>query len=159
MMRSHCWIQRGSVLVAPKPTNWGDNLTMIGALRKRGWVTMSTYRGAINRERFVCWVQRRLIRHLRRGDVVVMDNAQAHHAPQVRVILQRHGIELEYLPPYSPDLNPIEPGWALVKKHIKRHAPRTRDALVRVAHQGRRRVDHTHCAGWFTHAGYRGPLK
>jgi transposase len=154
MARSHCWALRGTELIEPRPMNWGDNLTMIGALRKKGWITMSTLDGAMNRDRFARWVRHRLMPRLSRGDVVVLDNAQAHHDPRVRPMLRNRGIGLEYLPPYSPDLNPIEPGWALVKKHIKRHAPRTRDNLVRIAHAGRRRVLPNHCAGWFAHAGY-----
>jgi transposase len=134
--------------------NWGTNLTMIGAIRLRGLVTMGTMFKTMNGDRFVGWVSRRLVPNLYRGDVVVMDNARAHHDPRVRPIIERCGARLLYLPPYSPDLNPIEPAWALIKKEIKRNAPRTPIALRRVAHNARRKVHAAHCLGWFEHAGY-----
>ena len=134
--------------------NWGTNLTMIGAMRLSGWITMSTFFQTAKRERFVGWVACSLIPKLAPGDIVVMDNAQAHHDPRVRSLIEKAGARLEYLPPYSPDFNPIEPGWALVKKCIKTHAPRDRLALRRAAHRGRYKVRPRHCAGWFRHAGW-----
>ncbi len=154
MSRSHAWITKGAELIEPRPMNWGDNLTMVGALRKSGWVCLGTQKGAMNRKGFNEWVETRLVPQLAKGDVVILDNAQAHKAPELPIILKKHKMSLEFLPPYSPDFNPIEPGWALVKKHIKRHAPRTHVALRRVAHAGRKRVSAGHCAKWFSHAGY-----
>ena len=108
----------------------------------------------MNRKSFNRWVEKRLIPKLKPGDVIVLDNAQAHRDPTLPKILRSHRMRLEFLPPYSPDLNPIEPGWALVKKHIKRHAPRTHSALRKVAHAGRRQITEGHCAQWFSHSGY-----
>jgi len=155
MTRSHAWLARGEELVEPRPANWGINLTMIGAMRLDGWLTMSTFFKTANRERFVRWIRRRLAPKLRPGDIVVMDNAQAHHDLRVRTTIEARGAELEYLPPYSPDLNPIEPGWALTKQFIKRIAPRSAHTLRRTAHLGRRQVLPRHCEGWFHRAGYR----
>lgn len=155
MGRSHAWIRRGQELIDPRPMNWGNNLTMIGALRRRGWITLGTMFKSANRERFVAWVRRRLLPKLKRGDVVVLDNATAHHDARVRSLVESVGATVLYLPPYSPDFNPIEPGWGLVKKQIRAGAPRTKVALRRVAHLARRRVTPRHCEGWFHHAGYR----
>jgi transposase len=91
---------------------------------------------------------------LKRGDVVVMDNATAHHDPRVRSVLAAAGVRLLYLPPYSPDFNPIEPAWAIVKKHIRACAPRIAAALRRVARRARFRVRRDHIRAWFGHAGY-----
>jgi transposase len=154
MTRSHAWITRGAELVEPRPMNWGDNLTMVGALRKSGWASLGTKKGAMKRGDFNRWVSKRLIPTLKPGDVVILDNAQAHKDPKLPTILRTHRMKLEFLPPYSPDLNPIEPGWSLVKKHIKRHSPRTHSALRRVAHAGRRRITAGHCTQWFAHSGY-----
>jgi transposase len=154
MMRSHAWIRRGDELVEPRPANWGINLTMIGAVRLDGWLTLSTFFKTANRERFVRWIRRRLVPKLRAGDIVVMDNAQAHHDLRVRTAIEACGAELEYLPPYSPDLNPIEPAWALTKQYIKKMAPRAPHTLRRAAHAGRRQVQERHCRGWFQRAGY-----
>ncbi len=134
--------------------NWGDNLTMIGAIRREQWVTLSTKWRAVNTDRFTEWVRRRLALCLRPGDVVVLDNLKAHKAPAVRALIEQRGATLRYLPPYSPDFNPIEAAWGLVKKRIRTHAPRTAVALRRVARAARHVVRPDHCRQWFAHAGY-----
>jgi transposase len=154
MGRSHAWLPRGAVLVEARPMNWGDNLTMVGAMRADKWLTLATSWGAMNRPRFVRWVSRYLVRQLRRGDVVVMDNLPAHKARQVRELIERAGAIVRFLPPYSHDFNPIEAGWALIKKRIRAVAPRTAVTLRRTAQRARRVVRPRHCQNWFAHAGY-----
>jgi transposase len=95
--------------------NWGTNLTMVGAVRIHGWVTLSTMFKTANGDRFVRWIRRRLAPKLRAGDVVILDNAKAHHDARIGPIVEATGARVEYLPPYSPDLNPIEPAWSIVK--------------------------------------------
>lgn len=156
MGRDYAWIQRGQELHDPRPMNWGTkSLTMIGALRATGWVALGTLWGAANGESFAQWVKDRLCPKLRRGDIVIMDNAQIHRGHLVRELIESVGAQLKLLPPYSPDLNPIESGWALLKSHIRKHAPRIPDALRRVAQRARYLVNPHHCAGWVAHAGYR----
>lgn len=133
----------------------GDNLTLVGAIRVDRWLTLATSWGAMNRVRFVAWVGRHLVRHLRRGDVVVMDNLAAHKTPRVRELIEQAGATLRFLPPYSHDLNPIEPGWGLMKKRIRAVAPRTGATLRRTAQRARRVVQRRHCQNWFAHAGYQ----
>jgi len=155
MGRSHAWMLRGEELVEPRPRNWGDNLTMIGAMRLTGWVTMGTFWRAANRQRFVDWVRRRLAPKLCRGDVVVLDNLGAHQDPRVGEIIAARGASLRALPPYGHDLNPIEPGWALIKKRIRAAAPRSGPALRRTAQHACHAIRPRHCRNWFAHAGYR----
>jgi transposase len=155
MGRSHAWLPRGHILVEPRPMNWGDNLTMVGAIRIDRWLTLGTYWGAINRQRFVAWVRRRLVPRLRRHDIVVLDNLPAHKAREVETLVVRAGASLKYLPPYSHDLNPIEPGWALFKKRIRTVAPRTGTALRRTVQRARSVIRPRHCRNWFAHAGYQ----
>lgn len=154
MGRSHAWVQRGTEYVEARPMNWGDNLTMIGALRRNGWVTLSTKWRAVNSDTFRAWVRSRLRPRLRPGDVVVLDNLKAHKQPAVRRLIEQRGATVRYLPPYSHDLNPIEPAWALVKKRIRTHAPRHATALRRVARAARHVVRPDHCHNWFAHVGY-----
>lgn len=154
MGRSHAWVQRGEEYVEARPMNWGDNLTLVGAVRRRGWVTLSTKWCAMTKVRFIEWVRRGLAPRLRRGDVVLLDNLAAHKAPEVRFFIEQRGATLRYLPPYSHDFNPIEPAWALVKKRIRSHAPRTACALRRVARAARHVVTPYHCRQFFAHAGY-----
>ena len=154
MGRSHVWVRRGEEYVEPRPMNWGENLTLIGALRQDGWLTLRTKWRAVNTESFLYWVRRGLAPRLRRGDIVLLDNLKAHKAPAVRTIIERRGATVKLLPPYSPDFNPIEPAWALIKKYIRTYAPRTRDALRRVASAARYVVRPHHCRQYFAHAGY-----
>jgi transposase len=95
-----------------------------------------------------------LVRHLRQGDVVILDNLPAHKARQVRDLIEQAGATLRFLPPYSHDFNPIEAAWALIKKRIRAVAPRTAPTLRRTAQRARRVVRPRHCQNWFAHAGY-----
>jgi transposase len=155
MSRSHAWIRRGEELIDPRPMNWGTSLTMIGAMRLSGWITMRTIFKTANADRFVRWVRECLVPKLKFGDVIILDNAKPHHDRRVVELIERAHARVEYLPPYSPDFNPIESGWALTKQHIKAVAPRDRTVLRKTAHAGRRRVRPHHCRAWFAHAGYR----
>ena len=154
MSRSHAWVLRGEVVVDPRPMNWGNNLTMIGAMRADRWLTMGTDWQSANAERFVTWVERRLVPKLRVGDIVVMDNLGAHKDARVRDLIERCGASLQFLPPYSYDLNPIESAWGLIKKRIRTVAPRTGSALRRTARWAWRVIRPPHCQSWFAHAGY-----
>ncbi len=155
MGRSHAWLLRGTELIDPRPRNWGDNLTLVGALRLEGWVTLATAWGAMTTPRFIGWVRRYLVSRLRPGDVVLLDNLAAHKAPAVRRLIEAVGATLRFLPPYSCDFNPIESAWALVKKRIRAVAPRTGHALRTTAQRARSVVRPRHCHNWFAHAGYQ----
>jgi transposase len=154
MGRSHAWVPRGEEYVESRPMNWGDNLTMVGAIRCEGWVTLSTKWRSMTTEAFVAWVREGLVPCLRRGDVVLLDNLKAHKAPAVRALVEAAGASLRYLPPYSHDFNPIEAAWALLKKRIRAVAPRTAAALRRVARAARYVITPRHCYQWFAHIGY-----
>ena len=155
MGRSHAWLPRGQELIEPRPMNWGTNLSLIGAMRVEGWVTMATTWGAVNTKRFVAWVRPHLVRCLRAGDIVVLDNLAAHKARAVRDLIEAVGAELHFLPPYSYDFNPIEAAWGLIKKRIRAVAPRTAAVLRCTVQRARRVVRPSHCRSWFAHAGYQ----
>jgi transposase len=160
MTRSHAWVKRGTEFEERVPMNWGrKSLTLIGAIRLNGWVVLTTMFDTANADRFVAWVRTKLLAKLRRGDVVVMDNAKAHHDARVVRICAERGIRVIYQSPYSPDFNPIEPSWALQKQHVRKHAPRDPIALRRVARRARYLVTKQHCQRWFHHAGYQAPLR
>lgn len=154
MGRSHVWVPRGEQYYDPRPMNRGKNLTMIGAIRCDGWLAMGTTWQATNTESFAQWVRDRLAPKLRPEDIVVMDNLGAHKSTRVRELIEAQGAQLVFLPPYSPDLNPIEPGWALVKKRLRALAPRNPSALRRSAQHARHAVRPRHCRNWYAHAGY-----
>lgn len=159
MSRSHTWVKRGTEYIDPVPMNWGTTLTLLGAIRVEGWVVLRSMWATANGVRFVAWLTTHLLPQLRPGDVLVMDNLRAHHNPRVTPACRAHGVRVLYLPPYSPDLNPIEAGWALQKQHVRKVAPRTAHALRRVARRARYRVTPHHCRQWFLHAGYPAQLR
>lgn len=159
MSRSHAWVKRGEEFIDRIPMNRGSNLTLMGAIRRTGWVVLSTRWQTANANRFVDWLKRTLLPRLRRGDVLVMDNLQAHHDARVAIACAERSVRLLYQPPHSPDFNPIEPAWALQKQHVRKHAPRSHDALRRVARRARYRVTPHHCRQWFAHAGYGARLR
>lgn len=109
--------------------------------------------------RFDVWVRRCLAPKLRRGDVVVLDNLWAHKRPHIRELIEARGARLQFLPPYSPDLNPIEAAWGLIKKRIRSVAPRSGSALRRTAQRAWRVIRPRHCQNWYAHAGYCWQLK
>jgi transposase len=146
---------RGTELIEPRPMNWGENLTMVGAMRLDRWLTLATGWQAMNTAGFLAWVERRLVPYLRRGDVVVLDNLAAHKSRAARDAIEHAGASERFLPPYSYDLNPIESGWALIEKRIRAVVPRTSRTLRLAAQRARRVVRPDHCRQWFAHAGYQ----
>lgn len=158
MSRSHAWVRRGCELIDRIPMNWGTNLTLLGAIRLSGWVVLTSMYATANGDRFVAWMRTYLLPKLAPGDIVVMDNLRAHHDPRVARICAAHEVEVLYLPPYSPDFNPIESAWALQKQYVRRVAPRHPDALRRTARRARYRVTQRHCRNWFAHCGYPAQL-
>jgi transposase len=133
----------GERVVDHKPVNWGDNLSIVGAVRADRVLCHQTFVGAVNGPRFVEFVRETLCPRLYPGDVIVLDNLRAHHAPAVRELVEGVGARLLFLPPYSPDLSPIEPCWSFVKHHLRRLAHRTADALRRAIPNVLKRVRST----------------
>ena len=154
MGRSHACLPRGTELIEPRPMNWGRNLTLVGAMRADGWLTLATSWVPMTTLRFAAWVRRHLLRVLRPGDIVIMDNLAAHKSRRVHDLVASVGATVRYLPPYSYDFNPIEHAWALIKRRLRRLAPRTSDALRAGAQRARRVVQPRHCRNWTAHAGY-----
>lgn len=110
--------------------------------------------GALDGELFLAWAQQGLVRCLQPGDVVVMDNLATHKVVGVREAIEGAGARLEYLPPYSPDFNPIEPMWSKVKQGLKSRAPRNACQLHQAAGAAFAAVTPADCHGFFLHAGY-----
>ena len=91
---------------------------------------------------------------LKPGDIVVMDNMRSHHVKAVREVLEEKGMKVLYLPPYSPDLNPIEKMWAKMKSILRKWRIRIKDKLITAIPQALNLVTPSDCQGWFTCAGY-----
>ena len=110
--------------------------------------------GPLDGESFLAWVKVGLVPGLQREDVVVLDNLATHKVAGVREAIEAAGARVEYLPPYSPDFNPIENLWSKVKQAIKSRAPRHARQLLKAAAAAFAAVTPTDCLGFFRHAGY-----
>ena len=108
----------------------------------------------MNGEMFLAWVRQGLVPTLRPGDVVVMDNLSTHKIRGVREAIEAARARLLYLPPYSPDLNPIEPMWSKIKQVLRSCAPRTQDELLGAAKAAFNSISTTDCKGFFFSAQY-----
>ena len=137
MSRSHTWVKRGTEYLDPVPVNWGTTLTLLGAIRVEGWVVLRSMFATANGVRFVAWLTTHLLPKLRRGDVLVMDNLRAHHNPRVTPACRAHGVRVLYLPPYSPDLNPIEAGGGRSRSSTSARSPRERRTRCGESHGAR----------------------
>lgn len=128
---------------------------MISAIRCEGVATAMVTEGATNTLVFCGFVEKFLTPILRSGDIVVMDNLSSHKARFVTEAIEAMGAEVWYLPPYSPDFNPIEQMWSKVKNHLRSLAARTKRTLVTAIGKSLRTITSADAAGWFNHAGYR----
>jgi transposase len=103
---------------------------------------------------FLGWVTQGLAPALRPGEVVILDNLATHKIRGVREALEAAGARLRYLPPYSPDFNPIEPMWSKIKQILRGHAPRTDEQLLRAAKKAFQSISAADCEGFFFSARY-----
>ena len=131
---------------------------MIAAVRLGGAMAGALVKGPMDSEVFVAWVREALSPSLRPGDIVVMDNLPPHKHPAVRRMIEAIGCELWLLPPYSPDLNPIEMMWSKVKQLIRGAEPRTFETLIQAVFAAMDAVTAADAEGFFEHCGYQSPL-
>lgn len=144
----------GQRLVCSVPHGHYQTTTLIAAVRLQGPQAPWLFGGAMDGALFLAWVQQGLALCLQPGDVVVMDNLATHKVAGVREAIEGAGARLEYLPPYSPDFNPIEPMWSKVKQGLKSREPRTARQLYKAAGAAFATVTPADCQGFFLHAGY-----
>ena len=154
MTRVYGRAPRGIRVIGSVPRNYGQNVTVLGTLGTQGLQAVMTVEGATDAEVFRTYVKRVLGPTLHRGDIVVMDNLRAHKAVGVQQALARRGARLLYLPPYSPDLSPIEPCWSKVKSALRAAKARTHEAWNSAITYAITSVTHTDAHGWFVHCGY-----
>lgn len=154
LARTRGWCEVGQRLVAKVPHGHWKILTTIGAISTRGIVAAATVDAPVDAEIFRLFVTEVLAPALRPGQVVVMDNLQPHKTAGVREAIESAGAALLYLPPYSPDFNPIENAWSKVKSILRSLAQRTVDALREAISKALEMVAPQDCVGYFRHCGY-----
>jgi transposase len=145
---------RGERVTDSVPQNYGENVTMLGALSLSGVEALMTVNGATDGDTFLAFVREVLSPTLRAGDVVICDNLGAHRSAAARAAVEAKGARLLFLPPYSPDLNPIERCWSKLKTFLRVVKARTREALEEAIGHALATVTESDARAWFAHCGY-----
>jgi len=145
---------RGERLRSPIPHGHWRTTTFVAGLRLTGIDAPMVIDGSINGESFLAYVRQVLVPTLSHGDIVIMDNLGSHKSAAVREAIETAGAELRFLPPYSPDFNPIENAFSKLKALLRKAAARTRDALWDAVAAALDAFTPDECANYFAAAGY-----
>jgi transposase len=154
MTRRHGRETRGERLVCKVPHGHWKTSTFVAALRCNRVTAPFLLDGPMNGPSFLAYVERVLAPTLKRGDIVIMDNVSVHKVAGVREAIEARGATLLYLPPYSPDLNPIEQYFSKLKSLLRKAAARSIDSLWEVIGSCLADFSPSECAAYVTHAGY-----
>lgn len=154
MTRRYGRAPRGERVIGAVPQNYGTNVTMLAALGCHGVEAVMTIDSATDAEVFHVYIEQVLRPTLRPGDIVIMDNLRAHKVAGIREAVEQAGARLLYLPPYSPDLSPIEPCWSKLKTVLRTAKARTREALEQAITQALATITVSDACNWFHHCGY-----
>jgi transposase len=154
MTRRYARSPRGQRAHGDAPKNWGDSVSLSAGIGLRGLVAPLMLHGSMNGEAFEGYIEQFVLPVLRPGDVLVWDNLGAHKVRRFRELVESVGAAIVFLPPYSPDLNPIEMAWSKVKDVLRKFAARTWDQLVDAVVAALSAITQTDIANWFRHCGY-----
>ena len=154
MTRRYTYSLGRSRAVDSAPLSKPKNTTILSSIRLDGTLHYTTFSGGTTIERFKRYLETDLLSHLNSDSVLIMDNMKSHHAKAVKNLLDSSGVRYIYLPPYSPDLNPIEKLWSKVKSLLRKFKARTLDTLPDAIQHAFRSVTVSDCSGWFRSCGY-----
>jgi transposase len=156
------WARRGERAYQKAPRDWGKNITLISSIGKeQGMGASLVVEGSTNGTVFETYLEEVLcptLKRVKRGQVVVMDNLSAHKGERVRELIEGRGCDLIYLPPYSPDFNPIEQAFSKLKGYLREACARSRKTLMElmeVIGAALRKITISDALGFFEHCGYR----
>ena len=153
------WAEIGKRVVGDVPHGHWKTTTFLAALRHDGLTAPVVVDGAINGDVFLAYVQQQLVPTLQEGDIVVMDNLSSHKVAGVEQAIKSVGAQLLYLPPYSPDLNPIENVFSKLKTKLRKLKLRTMEELWKKIGQLCDIFSPEECKNYFKNAGYGGNIK
>lgn len=136
------------------PLKRGPSLTLIGALSAQGLGAVQLFEGALNYERFALYISQFLAPTLRAGDVLVLDNLAVHKMGGLREWLAERGVDVLFLPPYSPDFSPIEQAWSKLKTAVRTVQAQSRQALEQAVRAAVDWISSADATNWFNHCGY-----
>jgi transposase len=136
-----------------RPGNKSKNMTVIGAMSDEGLIATMTFPGSLNTASFLVFVEQILLPQLWTGAIVVMDNLPVHYANAAKVMIESVGAKIKFLPPYSPDLSPIELCWSKLKEILRSAKARTFDGLDEVITIAVNAITDDNALSWFEHCG------
>ncbi len=154
MTRRYGRARRGERVGEGTPCGHWRTLTVLGAIRASGWAATMTIESATDGDIFLAYLEQVLCPQLQPGDVVVMDNLAAHKVQGVAGLIENRGAQLRYLPPYSPDFNPIEKCWSKVKQLLRGAKPRSLSSLEIAVTDALQAVTPLNIQNCFRHCGY-----
>lgn len=154
MTRLYARAEGGARAIDSVPLNTPTSTTLLSSIRTDGDCVYTTFSGANNGEKFKEYLNNHLIKSLKTGDVVVMDNSKAHKVDGVKTLIESVGAVVLYLPPYSPDLNPIEQMWSKIKSFLRKVKARSVDSLLHYIPLAFESVSISDIFGWFKDSGY-----
>ena len=154
----YAYAPKGRRAYAEVPRNRGANTTLLASMSLRGMGPCLAVEGATTATVFEAYVEQVLAPTLRHGQIVVADNLGAHKSERVRELIERRGCQLLFLPPYSPDFNPIEEAFSKIKGILRKAQARTREALIAALGAAISAVSARDARGFFEHGGYRPPV-
>ena len=154
MSRTHGRAPKGERCRAPVPHGHWKTTTFVGALTLGGMTAPWVIDGAMDGEMFLLWVQTQLVPVLQPGDVIILDNLPTHKPKAIRDTIEAAGEVLSFLPPYSPDFNPIELAFSRLKSWLRSQAARTKEALDDAIADGIERITQADCSSFFAATGY-----
>lgn len=157
MTRTRAWAPIGERAHGQAPRNRGNATTMIGALALDGIRALMTIEGPTTAEVFDAYVEHMLVPALKPGDIVVLDNVGAHKPVRILQRIMDAGASFLFLPPYSPDMNPIEMMWSKLKGLLRSAGALTRETLDDAIAASMKHITLSDALGWFGHCGYRQP--
>jgi transposase len=153
----YAWSRRGERAFGGVPRNWGKNVTLLASMSVRGMGECLAVEGSTTTAVFEAYLEHVLVPSLRPGQVVVMDNLTAHKGSRVRELIESRGCQLIYLPPYSPDFNPIEEAFAKIKALLRKAGARSREVLIEAMGWALEMLTARDARNFFEHRGYRAP--
>lgn len=149
------WAPQGEPLYGPEQAYARkQHLSIIGAISVDGLVARATVKGGVGSREFLRFVERNLAPNLEPGNIVCMDNLNAHKNKRVKEAIERTGATILYLPPYSPDFNPIEAAWAKVKHLVRKYSTTSFSQLRRAVYQALGKLKPSDTLGYFRYCGY-----
>jgi transposase len=128
---------------------------VVAALRPDGMTAPAVFDGPIDKPTFQAYVDQVLVPSLRSGDVVVLDNLAVHHQPEVRIAIESAGASIRFLPPYSPDFNPVEQAFAKLKAFLRAARPRSFEQVIALVAAALTLFTPAECRNYVRHSGYR----